>query len=139
MKMGCLPTIVCLLLKLPPNKFFSANFVPNTYSIILVGVCERMSMLENSVLTMDMNPLLAKLSCLIEVLFDSQCNFERLAEVLVKLVSKTVHICSVMSSNLVLVLIRSEKSIYMQLAEKLILGNEKHLITFKNWVCQEKH
>ena len=46
--------------------------------------------------------------------------------------------CSVVSSNLVTVLLRSPTDSHMKLVEALIQGDKKHYEAVKSWVCQQK-
>jgi len=126
------------LAKLPVNMFCSSHAV--TLTTVLVGVFESLSMLqqvelmENAIVT-----AIAKLTCLVEVLLDTQTDLQELAKHLAKLVITSPSICAALSSNLVVVLVKSIKPDYLYLAECLVKEEKKHLDSFKAMVCQEKH
>jgi hypothetical protein len=108
--------------------------------MILVGVFKSLSMLSQSEL-MDsiMVSVVAKLTCLVEVLLDTQSELEELTQHLVQLVTVSAPICSALSSNMVVVLVKSCKPGCLHLAQSLVKLDKKHLDAFKLWVCQEKH
>merc|ERR1719233_2861853 len=129
----------CLALAtLPANMFCSSQSM--TLTTVLVGVFQGLSKLQQSELMDPVNvTMVAKLTCLAEVLLDTESDLHDLANHLTTIVKTSPAICAALSSNLVVVLVKSCKPSYLSLAECLIRLERKHLDSFKAMVCQEKH
>jgi len=129
------------LAQLSVNMFYDAEeSSTTTLSTILTGVCQGLSLLPESDLSdPTLVTVIAKLTCLVEVLLDTTCDLQQLAGHLTHLLSLSTTLCQALSSNLVLVLVKTCKPGYLQLAECLVKQDRKHLDAFKMWVCQEKH
>jgi len=126
------------LATLPANMFCSSQ--STTLITVLVGVFHGLSKLQQSELMNPMNvTMVAKLTCLVEVLLDTESDLQDLARHLTTIVKTSPAICAALSSNLVVVLIKSCRPSYLSLAECLVSLEKKHLESFKAMVCQEKH
>jgi len=138
---SCLQQLASCLAQLPTNMFCKGEGGnTTTLTTILVGVWQGLSFLSQADLSdSTMVTVVAKLSCLVEVLLDTQCDLKELPTYLSKMVSTSPAMCSALSSNLVVVLVKSGNPTNLSLAECLVKLDKKHLDAFKVWVCQEKH
>ena len=126
------------LASLPANRFSSSE--STTLTTVLVGVFHGLSKLCQSEL---MDPVMvatvARLTCLVEVLLDTDNDLQDLAKHLSLIVKNSPSICAALSGNLVVALVKSSRPAYLSLAECLVSLEKKHLESFKAMVCQEKH
>eukprot|EP00092_Neocalanus_flemingeri_P037911 GFUD01041266.1.p1 GENE.GFUD01041266.1~~GFUD01041266.1.p1 ORF type:complete len:1730 (-),score=625.36 GFUD01041266.1:48-5237(-) len=129
------------LSQLPVNMFYKTqDQSTTTLTTILTGVCQGLSLLPQADLSdPTLVTVVAKLSCLVEVLLDTQCDLQEMTGHLTKIVAASPSLCQALSSNLVVVLVKTCRPNYLQLAECLVKLDRKHLDAFKMWVCHEKH
>eukprot|EP00092_Neocalanus_flemingeri_P057326 GFUD01068113.1.p1 GENE.GFUD01068113.1~~GFUD01068113.1.p1 ORF type:complete len:1909 (-),score=640.60 GFUD01068113.1:4-5181(-) len=129
------------LSQLPVNMFYrTQDQSTTTLTTILTGVCQGLSLLPQADLSdPTLVTVVAKLSCLVEVLLDTQCDLQEMTGHLTKIVAASPSLCQALSSNLVVVLVKTCRPNYLQLAECLVKLDRKHLDAFKMWVCHEKH
>jgi phage anti-repressor protein len=113
--------------------------------IILSGACHAMSTLDSKQLEDDrFQPLLERLSCLIEVLLDACTDLGDMAKSLKNILAVRPDLCEKsISENLVHVCLNKENCgefgvEYILLASTLITTSKKHLDAFKSWVLEDK-
>jgi len=129
------------LAQMPINMFYMAeNSFTTILSTILAGVFQGLSLLtQTNLAEPSMVTVVAKLTCVMEVLLDTPCDLQEMIINLSKMISTSSTLCQALSSNLVVVLIKTSRPGYLHLAECLVKMDKKHLDTFKMVVCQEKH
>ena len=114
------------------NRSLFQNFLATSSSVDYLGICYNLTLSSASI----QEDLLAKLFCIIEVILTVET--EQTVLHLTRYFQSSSTACSLVSSNLVSVLLRTPSEVHMKLVEALIRGDKKHYEAVKTWVCQQK-